>query len=120
MKYLKSYEEKSKGKEVVYTFKNKAKSDKYEYTVHLLQSESKYDETNGHSYNGLVISIDDTPASWYVSTFLHYNPNDYSDYTVIDGGSNWTVTNMLNIRRELKEWLKNEYPVYQNIKKYNI
>ena len=32
---IKTYEEKSKGKEIVYTFKNKAKSDKYEYTVHL-------------------------------------------------------------------------------------
>ena len=120
MKYLKTFEEKSKNKEIVYTFKNKVKSSKYEYIVYLLQGESKYDNTNGYSYSGLVLSIDNTPASWYVSTVLHYNTNDYIDYAVIDGGSNWIVTNMINIRRELKEWLKNEYAIYLSVNKYNL
>lgn len=129
MKYLKTFEEIDKGKNIVYTFKNKAISGthgQYKYIIYLLQGDPKYDKTNGYSYNGLVLSINGTPASWYVSTFLHYN-EDYGDYATIDGGSQWTVTNMINIRRELLDWIKNEYPKYkeefemkQNVNKYNL
>lgn len=120
MKYIKTYEEKSKGEEIVYTFKTKAKADIYEYDVHLLQGDPKYDETNGYSYSGLILSIDNTPGSWYVSTFLHYHPNKTHNKIIIDGGNNWVVENGLEIEKELKEWIENQYPVYKNVKKYNL
>ena len=120
MKYLKTYEEKSKGNNIVYTFKTKAKSGKNEYDVHLLKGNSEYDNTNGYSYNGLILSIDNTPGSWYVSTFLHYNPNNKHDTITIDGGSNWIVENGLEIEKELKYWIENIYPIYKNVNKYNL
>ena len=120
MKYIKKYEEKKKGQDVVHTLKTKAKSGEYEYDVHILQGEAKYDETNGYSYNGLVISIDTTPGSWYVSTFLHYNPGFVHNKIVIDGGQNWVVDNGLEVENELKEWLENEYPYLSAANKYNL
>jgi hypothetical protein len=123
MKHLKSYEALSRGKEIVYTFKEKAitvsGNNRYEYTVHLLQDNPKYDNTKGYSYNGLVISIDTTPGSWYVSTYLHYNPDNDSDWGSISGNE-WLYSNRRNIKRELLEWIKNEYPYYQELKKYNL
>jgi hypothetical protein len=129
MKYLKTYEERNKGYEVVYTFKAKAISGKYEYAVHILYNDDRkdfvrkdgtnYDETNGHSYDNLSISIATTPGMWYVATFLHYNPNDHSDKIHIDG-DNWICTNRWEIENELKDWIKNEYPFWRASQKYNL
>jgi len=120
MKYLKTFEEKSKGQEIIYTFKTKAKSGKYDYTIHILQGKPKYDETNGYSYNGLVISIDSTPGSWYISTFLHYTPDSKYKNTIHINGNDWVVTNGREIAEELEDWLKYQYPVYKDVKKYNL
>ena len=123
MKHLKTYESQSKGRDIIYTFNAKARTltefGKYEYTVHLLQGNSKVDNNDGYSYDGLVISIDDTPGSWFVSTFLHYNSIlNISDKINIDGS--WTCTNRREIREELLEWLKNEYPTWKASKQYNL
>ena len=121
MKYLKTYEEKSRGKEIVYTFKTKAISGKYEYTVHLLEGKPDIDTTDGISYGGLVISIDNTPGSWYVATFLHYSPgSQYGNDIVIDGGQNWRCTNKQEIIKELKYWLDNYFIAWKESKKYNL
>lgn len=116
---------KSKGHDIVYTFKEKAisysdedRSVVYKYTVHLLQGNNKYDLSNGHSYNGLIISIEDTPGSWYVSTYLHYTENDRLDYGSING--DWLYYNKINIKKELVDWIENVYPYYQEIHKYNL
>lgn len=129
MKFLKTYEERNKGKDVVYTFKAKAISGKYEYAVHILNDDKRqdnvrkdgtnYDETNGHSYDNLVISIDTTPGMWYVATFLHYNEGDKGD-TISIQGNDWICTNRIEIEEELKEWIKNEYPFWRELKKYNL
>lgn len=120
MKHLKTYEEKSKNKEIVYTFKTKAISSespegKYEYTIHLLQGDPKYT----HDYNGLVLSIDKTPGSWYLDTFLEYG-SDYDGDLISISGDDWYCTNRKEIMEELNNWLKNEYPYYTKTKKYNI
>ena len=120
MKYIRTYEEKKMGQDVVYTFKTKAKSGKYEYDIHLLQGNPKYDNTNVYSYNGLVLSIDTTPGGWYVSTFLHYNPSNQYNNTISISGNDWICTNRREIREELLEWLENVYPVYQDLNKYNL
>jgi hypothetical protein len=121
MKYLKSYEEKRRGNEIVYTFTTKAKSGEHQYTVHILQDDPKYDETNGHSYNGLALSIDDTPACWYVSTLLHYSDPPIINFDKISiSGSYWMCDNWREIGEELKSWVANIYPHYEDLKKYNI
>jgi len=122
MKYLKTYEEKSRGEEIVYTFKTKAISGNgYEYNVHLLEGNPKYDTTNGISYNGLVLSIEGTPGSWYVATFLHNQPGcQYGNEIMIDGGQNWKCINKQEIIKELKYWLDNYFIAWKESKKYNI
>ena len=120
MKYIQTYEETKRGQEVVYTFKTKAKSGPYEYNIHLLQGDPRYDKTNGHSYNGLILSIDTTPGSWYVATYLHYSPNSKYSNTISISGNDWICTNRREITEELLEWIENVYPVYQNVNKYNI
>ena len=121
MKYLKKYEEKSRGQKIVYTFNTKAICGKYEYAIHLLQGSPKFDRTDGISYDGLVISIDTTPASWYVATFLHNQPDSqYGDEIMIDGGQNWKCTNKQEIIKELKNWINNYYIIWKESKKYNL
>jgi hypothetical protein len=119
---FKLYEEKSRDKEIVYTFKTKAvSSGNYEYPIHLLEGNPKFDTTNGISYNGLVISIDKTPGSWYVATFLHNQPgSQYGNDIMIDAGQNWKCTNKQEIIKELKYWLDNYFIGWKEGKKFNI
>lgn len=120
MKHLKTYEAINRDKKIVYTFNTKAKTNGgNEYNVHLLQGDPKYDETNGYSYNGLVISIDNTPGSWYVSTFLHYTADNYSNIIHISG-DDWICTNRLDIVSELRYWINNFYQVWKDSDKYNL
>ena len=121
MKYLKTYENYSS--RVIHTLKAKAITGKNEYDVQIIQGDPRYDETNGYSYNGLVISIAGTPGSWYLASFLHNDSrnqyNQYSDYIHISG-DDWLCTNGQEIIKELKLWLKNEYPIWRELKKYNL
>lgn len=110
MKHIKSFERISRGKEVIHTLNTKAKSKQYEYTVDILQGESKYD-----TLDGLILSIDTTPGSWYVSTFLENPGNEISI-----SGNDWICTNKQEITKELKAWLENEYPMWKDSKKYNV
>lgn len=128
MKYIKQFEkivngvEFINGHEVVYKLQAKAISGKYEYNVYITKTDPPgNDETNGYSYDGLCLSIDNTPGTWYLATFLHYNPREeYRDNIVIDGGQNWICTNGREIVKELKFWLETQYPMWRDLKKYNL
>jgi len=117
MKYIKQYE----SREVIHTLKTKAKSGIYEYPVQLIESDSKYsDKTNGYSYNGLILSIAGTPGSWYLSSFLHYTPDSLYGNDIHISGDDWVCTNKQEILKELLPWVKNEYPMWKDLKKYNL
>jgi hypothetical protein len=128
MKYIKTYEEQNKGSEVVYTFKAKAYSGKHVYDVHILNSDrykndikkngSNLDETDGHSYDNLIISIANTPGSWFIATYLHHSPDDNRDEIGVQG--DWICTNGREIKRELKDWLRTEFPYWKETHKYNV
>ena len=120
MKHLKTYEALNKGKEVIYTFKTKAKLPTiYSYDIHILQGDPKYDKykyKGYEGYDGLILSIDTTPGSWYVSTFLD---KPYGD-TISINGSEWICINKREIVKELRYWLENEYPIWKQTNKYNL
>jgi len=108
-------EAQDKGKEIVYTFNTKAQTEElkyrdrgekvYEHPVHIIKGERLRDD----KFNGLILSIQDTPGSWYLETLvdgyggrpsaLNYNE------MAIDGGAKWYCTNWSEIAAELKQWL---------------
>lgn len=106
-------ESKDKGSEIIYTFKNKVYTLDYEgnkksiYNVYLIKNfndDKKYD----FGYDNLVLSIESTPGSWYVSTLLENYDKDSEkdtssdfDYFVIDGGQRWIAYNKHSIMKEL-------------------
>lgn len=120
MRYIKKFEATSRGRKIVYTFKTKAKSGNHEYTIHLLEGDPKYDETNGITYDGLTISFEGTPGSWYVTTFLHYSPDSQKYDEISISGRDWICTNKQEIIKELKEWINDVYPIWREIEKYNL
>lgn len=103
MKYLKTFENKSRGKEIVYTFKTKAitHSEKthYTYNVHILKHDSKF---SSDKFGNFLLSIENTPAVWYVSTLMD-SGSFYRNYAVIDGGQNWIVDNWSEVSKEFFE-----------------
>lgn len=104
MKHLKLFEEVDRGKEIVYTLKTKAISlgDKknYEYNVNIIQGERKFPD----EYDSLILSIQETPGAWYVSTLMD-GDSFYRDKAVIDGGLRWYVDNWADISKEFLEIL---------------
>lgn len=121
MKYIKKFEATSRGQKIVYTFQTKAKSgNNHEYTIHLLEGDPKYDETNGITYDGLVISFESTPGSWYVTTFLHYGSDSQRGNIISISGNDWICTNKQEIIKELKDWIDNRFPIWREIEKYNL
>jgi len=118
MKYLKYFENKNKGSDIIYTFKTKAIShgnkEDYTYNVHILKGDTKYPDKFGN----FVLSIESTPGSWYVSTLMD-SGSFYRNTAVIDGGQNWTVDNWDEVSKEFFEILpKLEMMVQAD--KYNL
>jgi hypothetical protein len=137
MKKLKNYknflnESKSKGKEIVYTFKNKSyslsddKTKKHDYNVHILKN-FEDDEKYDFGYDNLILSIESTPGSWYVSTLLENYDKDSEkdtspdfDYFVIDGGQKWYGYNKHAIMKELIEVVSDLPKLWSDYKKNKI
>ena len=110
IKNFKLFESKSKGKEILYTFKTKAKinNGKKEYTVHILDSNDNY------NLGKYIISIDGSPGAWYVDTFLE-NRNDIIHLM----GNEWVVTGGFKIYDELV-YILPKLEKIKKAKKYNI
>ena len=102
-------EEMDKGMEIIHTFKNEAitkilkdpNSKTHTYPIHILKGDPKYAE----KYDGLILSISNTPGYWYVDTLME-SPVRRSDYIYIDGGQEWACVNWDKIMNELQRWLQ--------------
>lgn len=114
---FKIFEKNDKGKEIIYTFINKAitKSEygkmewKYDVNI-LLEKPMMYD--NGYKY---ILSIESTPGAWYVNTLLDQQSN--SNRISIQG--DWYCDNWQEIMEELLEILPSlDSMIYS--KKYNL
>ena len=115
---FKIYEAKDRGKEIVYTFKTKAKTysktEVYEYNVNILLSEDEY----SNKYGAFILSIEGTPGSWYLSTLIEGDSFSH-DKAIIDGGQNWTIDNWSEVSKEFHEiYPRLEMMIQTN--KYNI
>lgn len=97
-----------RGSEIIYTFKTNAITEiqdspngkKYTHPVYLIKGEPKY----APIYDGVVLSISDTPGAWYVDTLME-GRSRYSDIIYIDFGQKWICSNWSEIMRELQEWI---------------
>jgi hypothetical protein len=99
-----------KGYEIIDTLSTKAKSTgNHEYNVHIVQGKQLRKDVQ---FKGLVLSIEDTPASWYVETLFS---NDYGSpaiyYPVMSiNGNDWLCINWQEVVKEMRAWLvANEY-----------
>jgi len=95
--------------EIVYTLKTKAKSGNYEYTVNILKQIDKYSKIFGI----YILNIENTPASWYLSTILD---NCIKLDKISIQGNDWLCDNWQEIIKELLEI----YPYLEKINKYNL
>lgn len=108
-RFKKGIDENIGTRETIYTFKTNAitktlgDSDKeYTHPVHLIQGNPKY----APIYDGIVLSIDGTPGSWYVDNLMEGSTKN-SNYIYIDMGAKWICSNWSEIMRELREWISN-------------
>lgn len=105
---FKIFEKQDKGEEVVYTLNTKAISEgEYEYNVNITKANDKY-----------VLSIENTPGSWYLETLLDEPNALYFDTLSIDG-NDWKIGNWREVAKELKELIPN-LNTLTDIKKYNL
>jgi hypothetical protein len=99
-----------RGREVIYEFKTDAITEtmgsrdgkQYRHPVYLIEGNPKY----APIYNGVVLSISDTPGSWYVDTLMEGNAR-HSNIMYIDFGAKWICSNWSEIMKELNEWISN-------------
>jgi hypothetical protein len=111
-------EETDKGREIIYTFKTDAITEtmgdpnkkQYRHPVHLIEGTMKYTPT----YNGVVLSISDTPGSWYVDTLMEGDAK-YNNIMYIDFGAKWICSNWSEIMKELNEWISNSENIQEGI-----
>jgi len=97
-----------RGKEVIYEFKTDAITEiqdsrdgkQYRHPVYLIGGDPKY----APIYNGVVLSINNTPGSWYVDTLMEGNARN-SNIMYIDFGQKWICSNWSEIMKELNEWI---------------
>ena len=104
-------EAQDKGMNVVYTFKTKAQTEElnyhdrgekiHEHNVHIIQGKPVGED----KFNGLILSIEDTPGYWYLSTLLEEPSALNYNEIAIDGGAKWYCTNWQEIAKELEQWL---------------
>jgi hypothetical protein len=108
-----------RGSEVIFKFKTDAITEtmgsrdgkQYRHPVYLIEGNPKY----APIYNGVVLSISDTPGSWYVDTLMEGNTKN-SNIMYIDYGAKWICSNWSEIMIELNEWVSNNKEI-QNVNK---
>jgi hypothetical protein len=115
---FKIFEDKDRGTEIIYTFKNKAitfgREKPYYYNVNILYFDKPSMIKNGYDY---VLSIQGTPGSWYVKTLLEGNSKHSNIFSI--QGDDWYCDNWQDIYKELIEIL----PILDTMratKKYNL
>jgi len=77
---FKIFENKDRGKEIIYTFKNKAitySGEKvYYYNVNIIYNDNS---SMGYDY---ILSIQGTPGSWYIKTLLEGNSKYANKFSI--------------------------------------
>lgn len=97
-----------KGKEIIYTFTKQAitseNGDKeFKHNVYLIKGKALKDD----KFGGIILSVEDTPGSWYLDTIFNYSSSLNYDTMSING--DWVCVNWKEIMTELKSW------VFENI-----
>ena len=101
-------EAKDRGREIIHTLKTKAEST-YEgksskkYNVNIIPT--RYSTKD--KYNGMVLSIEGTPAHWYLDT-LFGDTNWKTQKNISIQGQEWWCTNYNVIMKETHAWLKKQ------------
>jgi len=112
-----------RGEEVIYKFKTDAITEtmdsrdgkQYTHPVYLIAGNPKY----APIYNGVVLSISETPGSWYVDTLMEGNTK-YSNIMYIDYGAKWICSNWSEIMKELNEWVSNNGEIQNEGVDFNL
>jgi hypothetical protein len=72
------------------------------YPVHILMDNESHVE---YGLGGLLVQIDNTPGTYYLSTFMETS----SDRLCVQGGDSmnddWTVENLNAVKAEINAWL---------------
>lgn len=109
-----------KGKPIIYTFKTEALTGDWirmndanlrSSSVHLIQGKA----LRGDPFGGVILSIQDTPGSWYVDTIVgeEGKPAAIHDRTIQINGPHWICTNWQDIMGELKLWIESKHFNYR-------
>lgn len=94
-----------KGQKIIDKLSVKAESKQgsklYTYDVYIIQSDYI---PKGDIYKGYALSIDNTPATWLISTLKESNQ---SMDTISIHGRDWICTNFGEVMTELNQWIEN-------------
>jgi hypothetical protein len=116
MKYIKKYEKIDRNRKVIYTLKTKAYSGKdYYYNVNIISDNDNSMVKKGYKY---ILSIENTPGSWYIKTLLEGNSMNSSVISI--QGNEWFCYNWDEIMKELKEDVLPYLETYDDVEKYNL
>lgn len=100
-----------KGKKIIYSFKTKAYSkesphgDIYTHNVQLTQGKP----IGNDMFNGIVLSIQNTPGSWYLDTLYNFHNPSSTEYDTMSIYGNWICTNWSDIMDELKDYVSKNF-----------
>jgi hypothetical protein len=128
MKHLKTYENVVPEKKIVYTLETKAISKTKEWEEktyqHIVDIRTSWAEPNPTKVGELVLNIQGTPASWYISTLLEgiekRKKGLYQDfYNKISIDGDWMCINYNDIMNELISILP-DLEIYVSQNKYNV
>jgi len=101
-----------KGKEIIYTFKVKAESSSPSYNNIPSQNIflTKGKPIGEDRFNGVILSIENTPGSWYLETLYFFSHPSAIDYDTMSINGEWRCTNWIEIMNELKHWVHKWIP----------
>lgn len=103
-----------KGRTIIYQFNTQAitrdtkwnkKDDFSTHNVYLTRGEKLKDD----KFNGVILSIEDTPGSWYVDTLYEFHNPPAIEYNTMSISGNWICTNWGEIMSELKKWVSENF-----------
>lgn len=100
----------NKGRTVIYQFSTQAISrdtkwdKKDEFSTHNVYL-TRGDKLKDDKFNGVILSIEDTPGAWYVDTLYEYHNPPAIDYDTMSIYGTWICTNWSEIMKELKKWV---------------
>jgi hypothetical protein len=93
-----------KGNEIVHTFETQVIDDKLrKHIVHITQGKLLKSQER---FNGLILSIEDTPGAWYIETLYTFHGEDSLNWERHSIWGNWECINWREVMNELKDYVK--------------